>query len=203
MGHARRLLAALAVTIACGAYAASPAAAGGPNNVVLATATADGSSMSNSGLQVAPAFSPTVTSSNIADATSHDCTGCHAVAAALQVIFVTHPSTYDPANVASATNSNCTGCVSFAYANQYVVQVAGPVYLSAEAQQKIAAIRQDVAATVASADLNDLAGAQCLQADLDDLAEQFKSVIDNDLQQAGVVARGSVNEHTDIAPAAG
>lgn len=201
------MVAAMAVTIASAAFAAFPAAAdtaGGPNNVVLATATADGSSLTNSGVQVAPAFSPTVNSSNIAEASSRDCTGCHAAAAALQVIFVTpHATTFTPTDLAAATNSYCTSCFSFAYAYQYVVDVAGPVYLSDAAQQRIAQIRQEVAATVASAVPNDLTGADQLRQQLDNLAAQFKSVIDENLQQAGIGAQGTVDEHVDAAPAAG
>jgi hypothetical protein len=160
--------------------------------------------MSNSGVQVAPAFSPTVTSSNIAEATGRDCTGCHAAAAALQAIFVTpDTATFTPANVASATNSNCTDCFTFAYAYQYVVDVPGPVYLSDAARADIATIRQEVAATVASDVPNDLAGAQALQVKLDDFAAQFKLVIDQSLQQVGVGAQGTVHERTDSTPSAG
>src|SRR3954453_12456978 len=94
----------------------------GANNVVLATATADGSSMTHSAVQAAPAGSPTVTSSNIAEATSRDCNGCQAAAAALQAMFITGDAeTVTPANVATASNSNCISCNSFAFAYQYVV----------------------------------------------------------------------------------
>jgi hypothetical protein len=164
--------------------------------------------MTRSGVQVAPAFSPTVSSSNIAEATSHDCTGCQAAAAALQVIFVTpDTSTFTPANVAAATNAGCDSCDSFAYANQCVIDVPGPVYLDGAARQQIAQIRQQVDATlasgVASGLIKTIPGDQELQGQLDGLATQLQAVVHANLQQAGIPAQGTVNERTDIAPAAG
>jgi hypothetical protein len=150
-------------------------------------------------VQIASAGSPTVTSDNIADATSRDCTGCRAAAAAFQAIFITRDAdTITPGNVAAAVNSNCTSCDSFAFAYQYVLTTPGPVYLSGAARQQIAQIRQQVAAAVGSGLPDDQ-----LDAHLQSLAEQFKSVIDSNLEQAGIPAQGAVNEHTDTAPAAG
>lgn len=200
--YARQLFAAVAITTACGAYGAFPAAAdtsGGANQVVLAQATAGALTATRSGVQVAPAGSPTVTSSNIAEATGTDCTGCRAAAAALQAIFIIRDAdTITPSNAAVAVNSNCTRCDTFAFAYQYVLTTQGPVYLSAAAHQQIAQIREQVAEAVASNLPDDQ-----LDAQLQSLAGEFKAVIDANLQQAGVAAQGTVNERTDAAPAAG
>ena len=61
--------------------------------------------LERSGLQVAPVGSDTVTSSNLALATSHDCSGCRTIAVALQAVFVIRDaSTVSPTNAAVATN---------------------------------------------------------------------------------------------------
>jgi hypothetical protein len=199
----RRALAALVVAVLYGAAASGPAGAepsGGPNHVVLASATADASPVTNSGLQVASVGSPTVTSDNIAQATSTNCTGCRAAAAAFQAVFITRDAhTITPGNVAAAANANCTNCDSFAFAYQYVLTTPGPVYLSADARQQISLIRQQVSAAINTPGLSD----DQLETQLRDLASQFKSVIDSDLQQAGNPAQGTVDERADIAPAAG
>src|SRR5438067_13310190 len=71
--------------------------AGGANQVVLAQATADGQTVDRSGLQIASYGGDTADSANIAEAQSHDCTGCGTVAVAVQVLFVTgDPHTVSP-----------------------------------------------------------------------------------------------------------
>jgi hypothetical protein len=198
----RRLLIVQTVILVVAALVAFPAAAdtsGGANHVVIASATADGSSMSNSGVQTSSVGSPTVTSDNIARAQSQNCTGCRADAAALQAVFITrNANTVTPGNAAVAVNSNCTHCDSFAFAFQYVVTTTGPVYLSGGAQQQIAQIRAQVGDTIGSGLPDDQ-----LDVRLRDLATQFKGVIDQGLQEAGAPANGTVNERVDVAPAAG
>ena len=191
---------ALLATALLAALAALPAAAepaGGANHVVIATATADNPDVTRSGLQAASVGAPTVTSDNIARALSHDCTGCRAAAAAFQAVFLTgSPSTVAPGNLAAATNVNCTSCDSFAFAYQYVLTTNGPVSLSGTARQELALLRETIADTIASAAPDDQ-----IDARLNSLALQFKSIIDQDLTQAGVAARGSVHEHDESTPA--
>lgn len=196
----KRAVGALLATAVLAAVAALPASAepaGGANHLVSATASADNPDVTRSGLQVASIGAPTVTSDNLARAVSHDCTGCRAAAAAFQAVFVTgNPPTIAPGNVAAAMNVDCTRCDSFAFAYQYVLTTNGPVYLSGTARQEIAALRQKIADTVASAAPDDQ-----IDAGLHTLALQFKSIIDQDLTQAGVAARGSIHEHQESAPA--
>jgi hypothetical protein len=177
-----RRFAPLAVA-ACAALAvATPLAAsaegGGANNVVLASATADGSTLSRSALQVSQVGGPTVASSNIAAATSYACTGCNSVAVALQAVLVTgDPSTVVPGNAAAATNDGCTNCTSYAFAYQYVLSVERPFYLDPAAQQELVTLRAEIA---------DLAAAGLppdeLTSRLDAVVAQFKATIDAALQ---------------------
>jgi putative peptide zinc metalloprotease protein len=170
---------------------------GGANHVVLATSTADGSLVSRSGVQVASVGSSTVTSDNIARAGSSDCTGCQAIALAFQAIFITRDaSTVIPGNAAVATNANCVGCASFAFAYQYVLSTPGPGYLSEAGRQRVDQIRRQAAQDAASGLPFDQ-----LDADLRELADQFKAVIDQELQRAGLPADGSSDARVNVAPA--
>lgn len=194
----RFVLALLAAGAAFGPFSPWPAAAetaGGANNVVLAQAMAGHSSSTNAGLQVASVGAPTVTSDNVARATSANCTGCRAAAAAMQAVFVTrNASTVTPGNFAVAANSNCTGCDSFAFAYQYVLSTPGPVHLSPAAQQEIAQLRERVRASVASG----LPDGE-LDSHLQALGDEFKAIIDQYLHQAGVSAGGAVAERVHTA----
>jgi hypothetical protein len=125
---------------------------GGANNVVLAQNTLDGHFFSRSGVMVAYNPSDTVANANLAVAKSTDCTGCHTVSVAMQVVIVENPSPsdYRPANAAAATNGNCQSCRTYAFAYQYVIQPGSMVTLSFSAQQQIADLRlrvRDAAAT--------------------------------------------------------
>lgn len=178
------LIVALVTSVVAGTPAATGAEGGGANNVVLATTTADGSSLSRSALQVSQIGGPTVTSSNIAAATSYACTGCRSVAVALQAVLVTgDPSTVVPANAAVATNAGCNSCTSYAYAYQYVLSTDGPAYLTPSAQAQLASFRAEIADLAASGLAPDE-----LTARLDTVAAQFKATVDAALQPVNGVA---------------
>src|ERR671920_2213671 len=108
----RRFVAILA-SAAIAAAAAAPTAvaegsAGGANNIVLVSTTGDGASQARSALQAARFGGSSLTSTNLADAESHDCTGCRSVAVAVQAVFNSGDSTtFSPSNAAVAVNSNC------------------------------------------------------------------------------------------------
>ena len=121
--------------------------------------------------------SDTVANQNVAIADSTDCTGCRTVSVAMQVVIVeSYPHEYAPANAASASNGSCTTCQTYAYAYQYAIQPGTMVHLSADAEQRIAAIRQDVAAAAASG-LSYLD----LKAQLDGLCNQLAGVVSTDV----------------------
>jgi putative peptide zinc metalloprotease protein len=198
-------LAVLAVFAVVAAPAHAQTAAGGPNNVVLATTTADGSALGRSGLQVAPTGADTVASANIARALAHDCTGCRSAAVAFQAVLMTgNPHTVVPGNAAVAENAACNTCVSFAFAFQYDLTTPGPVRLSLTGWQEIQRIRDDIAAIAdetAAAPQPDLAFLKAQRDRLDALAAEFQATIDGELLTVGAPA-GTAHEHFEVAPAA-
>jgi hypothetical protein len=181
------------------AAASAPAAAdtvgaqgGGANNVVIVNGATDGAWRARSNLQIASVAGNTVASTNLADAEAAGCTGCRASAVAVQVLFVTGtPNVFTPANVAVAANGGCDTCGTYAYAWQYVLQTGGPVYLSPVGRLEVELLRQQIADTVASIDPASVEADQQLTAELDALTGQLESVVDHEVQLAGVHAAGS------------
>lgn len=167
---------------------------GGPNHVVLAFNTADGHTQPRSGVAVAMAAGPVVTSENLALAQSSACTGCRTVAVAVQAVFVTrNANVVAPTNAAVAVNAGCFDCDTMAAAYQYVASTSGPVYLSAAGQQRVAELRAEIAAVAAS----DLAF-QDLEAQLDLLVQQLWTTLDQELQQAGPGASVAAGRTRDV-----
>jgi hypothetical protein len=150
----------------------------GAKNVVLAQNTTDGRFFSRSGVMVASNPSETVANANLALAESTDCTGCHTVAVAMQVVIIENegPSDFRPANAATAVNANCQSCQTQAFAYQYIVQPGTKVHLSPYAHQQIAGIRLRVADAAASG-----VPAFELEEVLDGLCHELSLVVINDL----------------------
>jgi hypothetical protein len=170
----------------------APAQGGGPNNIVISQTTTDQAWQVRSQLEIAPAAGPTVASTNIADAETAGCTGCRASAVAVQVVFVTgNPSVYTPGNAAVAATGGCNSCGAYAYAWQYLLQTDGPVYLSPTGQLEVQELRREIADTAASVDPTSLAADQQLTSELDTLTARLKSVVDSEVQSAGVHATGT------------
>src|SRR3954464_13462022 len=199
----RRVIAVLTLASALLGLGALPAVAGGPNNLVLSDATVDATGAATFDTHASMVTGATgtdeVTSTNIARAVAHDCTGCQAIAVAFQAVLVTgNPDTATPRNIAFAENQTCDGCASFAFAFQYVVSTGGPAHLSAQGNQQVAALRrevqQDLATDLTPADLN---------ARLEDIGARFKAVVDNDIVKTGYRPRdGRMREQDDVTPAA-
>jgi hypothetical protein len=197
----RRVIAILTFTLVLLGFAALPAVAGGPDNVVFSEATAapDGApaTVERSSLQMTLSDSGEVTSRNVAQAYSHDCTGCRAVAVALQAVIVTgDPSTVAPVNISAAVNERCSSCATYAFAYQYVVS-ADDDDVSWSTRRTISQLRREAA---------DLARSGLpfpeLDAQLRDVAARLKSTVDAEIARSGKQRRGQrEDEHTDVAPA--
>jgi hypothetical protein len=182
------------------AAAAAPAGAdtigaqgGGANNVVLVQTGTDQAWHARSHVQIASVAGDTVASTNLALAEAMGCTGCRASAVAVQLLFVTgDPSVYTPANVATAANGGCNTCGTYAW--QYLLQTSGPVYLSATGRLEAQQLEQEIADAVGSIDPTSLAADEQLTSELDTLTARLKSVVDAEVQTAGVRATGSPAE---------
>jgi putative peptide zinc metalloprotease protein len=189
----------LALTITMTLSLALPAAAGGgPNNVVTASPTNDGAVLHRSSVQVTSTGSKSVTSSNLAYATPHDCTGCEGIAVAFQAVIVTGgSSTISPTNAAVAVNTQCTSCGAFAYAYQYVVRADRGTHLSKSGRGKVDDIRREAAAAT-----NAGLSYPELDAKLTALAADFKAAVAADLERSGSDPHGDQPDaDTDEAPA--
>ena len=181
----RRLILVLTLVTALLGLGALQAVAGGPNNVVNSDATVDlagaPTDVTNSSIVVQSTGTNEVTSTNVARAHAHDCTGCQAVAVAFQAVFLTgHPHVVTPTNLAEAVNDNCTGCAAVAWAFQYAVTTDGPTHLSPAGYQAIAAVRQEVADTLAA----DLTIDQ-FEARMNAAQAEFERIVTEDIVRSG------------------
>ena len=111
----------------------SPANAGGPSNIVIATNTTDGRFVVQGRVMVNRVAGEVATPLNFAMAQSTTCNGCTTFAVALQLDFASHnASTLAPQNIAVAANGGCTGCVTVAKAVQVFYTVEDPTQVPAE-----------------------------------------------------------------------
>jgi hypothetical protein len=115
------------------------------------------------------------------------------------VLLVTgDPSVFTPANAATAVNAGCNGCGTFAYAWQYVLQTSGPVFLSPTGRLEVHELQQEIDDAVDASDPTSLDDDLRLTAQLDALTAQLKSVVDSEVQTAGVAAHGAVDAHVSV-----
>ncbi len=136
-----RRLAAFVTTFTL--WLAFPAVAGGPNQVVQSSPSADGEQIYRVGVQATSTGADSITSTNLALARPTGCTGCEGVAVAYQAVIMTgNPSEVTPTNAAVAVNSECTNCKAFAYAYQYTVTADSGTYLSSAGRARIADVRK-------------------------------------------------------------
>jgi len=100
---------------------------------------------------------------------------------ALQAVVITsNPDVASPHNAAVAANGGCTRCETFAYAWRYVVSTGGPVRITPAGQQAISALRAKASSLAHSS----LAFPALVDA-LDEVAADFRAVIDNEVERVG------------------
>jgi hypothetical protein len=158
-----------------------PEGGSGGKNVVLVINQTDGRLAARAGLVLGRASGPTAVPENLASATA-SCTDCRTVAVALQaVVLISDPNIASPRNAAVAVNAGCRNCQTFAYAWQYVVSTGGPVRFTPEAEQTIADLRAEASALAAS----DLAFPELVD-ELDDVAAEFRAIVDGEMQRVGL-----------------
>lgn len=162
-------------------------AAGGANNIVIATNATGGAVVSRDHVQIAYDPADTVANQNIAIARSSDCVGCRTVAVAMQIVVVeSSPSDFEPGNAATATNGGCDNCQTYAFAFQHFIQPGRVVYLSGSAQQDLAQLRAQVDEVTASS----LSYVE-MASELDRLFSEIVATVDGDLQVAGTTRQES------------
>jgi len=167
---------------------------GAVNNEVVVLNVTDGRFANRAGSGIARVTGGDVTTTNSAAATS-SCTDCRTVAVATQIVLIMGDSDYiAPTNQAVAINTNCLRCHSYALAYQYVITTDGIVHFTTAGQRRLAELE---------AAIRDLAASELpfleLEAQIDALVEQMWAVVDNELVQAGVDAKGSAAKDSDRA----
>ena len=164
--------------VGAGAQEATGGASG--DNTAVAVNTKDGSSEFRVSFRIVRTSDDVVDQSNIAFAFS-SCEGCETVAIAFQVVLVSgSPSTVTPENFAIALNFECTSCNTLASAYQFVLGADGRVHFSAEGNRALSEIRRRLR-EVAGSDLS----FEEMQAELDLLAEDLRTVLAEELLTAG------------------
>jgi hypothetical protein len=192
----RALVAAVIFAVTLPATSLAQEGSGG-KNVVLAFNSTDDRTMARSGVLFGRASGDKVAPENLAHSRS-SCTDCRTVAVAMQsVVILSNAQDIRPNNAAIAVNVECSGCRTMAYAFQYVVSISEPATLTPDGEQAVAGIRAR-AAEAAQSD----ADFPALQERLDALAQEFQSVIDEEIVRPrggrGVPAR---DVQTAVTPA--
>jgi putative peptide zinc metalloprotease protein len=181
-------------------WIAIPAEAGGPNQGLNASPTADGVAIHRSAVQVVSTGTSSVDSRNIAAALPTGCTGCEGIAVAFQALILTgNPSFIRPLNAAVAANTDCTRCGAFAFAYQLVITASHGTHLSAVGKATVRDIRRRAAALVDAGLPFDQLDAQ-LQA----LRDEFKAAVISDLEHHDAEPRAATPDlDVDEAPVGG
>jgi putative peptide zinc metalloprotease protein len=191
-----RLLAVLALSVSLGwsqtaALAQEPSTEGTDgstgstiggegDNVAVAIATKDGQSTFKVSFRIVRTSDDVIDNGNIAFAFA-SCEGCSSIAIAFQIVLVSgSPSVVIPENYAIALNFECIDCATLASAYQFVLGVDGNVHFSAEGNRALAEIRKQIR-ELAQSELP----VDDLQAELDLLADELRTVLAEELVSAG------------------
>jgi hypothetical protein len=182
---------ALATVPISGVQAQDQDSGSGGKNVVLVVNQTDGRLAARANLVQGLASGPKAIPENLAAARA-SCMDCRTVAVAFQaVLVISDPDVASPRNAAVAANGGCVRCETFAYAWQYVVSTGGPVRVTPEGHQAIAALEARASDLAAS----DLPFPQLVEA-LDRVARDFRTVIDQEVERVG--GRGNSERALDV-----
>jgi hypothetical protein len=172
-----------AALVAGGPWGAASAADGGGRSIdssAVAEATAPGTRLARSSLDLVFVPGGRVHATNFAVAHS-SCDGCRSVAASVQVVVVRDKGTdVDAGNAALAFNQACSSCESLADAHQVVLVVGPRTTLAGWVHQAVQGLRAELADLVA----RDLPLAE-LQVRIDALADRLQDVAQSALTEHG------------------
>ena len=157
---------------------ASPALA--QDNAAVAVNTKDGSSIFKFAFNIHHSMGDVVDNTNAAVAYA-SCEECTTIAVAIQVILVMgDPEVVTPTNLALALNYECTLCYTMASAYQFVLSTDGPVHFTAEGNQTIAELRNQLRELLKSG-----ASIEEIAAQLDVIVDQLAEVLATQMVPAG------------------
>ena len=200
MNHMKRTMGHAFAALAFGAVLALPSPApasadtsgGGANNVVTVLNTSG--TMLRGHAEIGFFGGDNTQSSNVATALSHDCTGCHSRAVAVQEVVLTgSPSSVSPTNAATAVNSACEGCDTVAYAYQNVFWSTNGASLAPGARQQAAELTARIAVVAADDSVSDVPFVDSdgrVHSDLTDALDALARQLDLVVEQ-GLVATGT------------
>lgn len=160
--------------------APSAAHAAGGDTTAVAINTHDGLSLFRLAFAVRRVAGGVVDETNAAVAYA-SCEQCQTVAVAFQVVLLTaDPDVVAPENYAIAVNEGCNSCETLASAYQFVLGTDGPVRFSPEGNRRLADVRRRLQQLRRSE-----LGIEEIQAELDDIADEVRAVLRNELVRAG------------------
>jgi putative peptide zinc metalloprotease protein len=176
----RAVIALLAVLLLLAVSGASATPAHAQDNTAIAINTKDGTDIFKLAFKIARVNQDVVDQSNAAVA-FNSCQDCQSIAVAFQIVLIfSDPAVVDSQNLALALNENCDACVAFASAYQWLLTTDGPVHLTAEGNNRIAALRKRLRELLES----DLTIDQ-LQAELDQIKNEVGEILATELVPAG------------------
>jgi putative peptide zinc metalloprotease protein len=177
------LLAAVLLTVA-----AAPAPALAADDAAVAVNLRDGAEIIRFSFHIRQTLSEVVDDSNAAVAYA-SCEDCRTIALSIQVILVlSDPDTVTPENLALAINEGCISCETLASAYQFVLGTGGHVRFTDEGRRRLAALRRELLELISSG----LPIAE-LQAQIDELMDELRDILENDLVPVGPQGTESPN----------
>ena len=179
------VLIATIVVVALAAAGIAVAVTGGNagNQGIAEINTHDYKSEHKVGFRVVHFQGDVVDNQNAAYAESSGCTHCNATAIAIEIVLVQQNdiTTVAPTNLAFGVNQQCTFCTATGLAYQYAISTNGNVHFSADGNQQLANLEQQIDSEAGSI-TDDPAS---LRAAVDPLVHQMWDVVDTELVHSG------------------
>jgi putative peptide zinc metalloprotease protein len=186
----------LTALVALAFAGARPPAAAAQDSAAVAINLRDGAEIFRLAFKIARVNQDVVDETNAAVGFA-SCADCRTIAVAIQAVLVfSDPSVVSPTNLALALNVECSGCETLASAYQWVLTTAGPVHFTAEGNRRIAEIRRRLLELLRSG--RPIAE---LQAELDELMEEFETILATELVPAGQAGAAPAGEQPTDPPA--
>jgi hypothetical protein len=177
------LLVSLTLALAGAGMAAGIVGGNSGNQGIVEINTHDYKSEHKVGFSIVHLQGDTVDNKNAAYAQSSGCTYCNSTAIAVQVVLVqdNNVTTVVPQNFAFGVNQQCSYCTSAGLAYQYAISTNGIVHFSAQGNQELSDLRNQIDAQAASIIDDPIA----LRAAVSPLVHQMWSVVDDELVHSG------------------